>query len=113
MRQLGLLQELVPGMLGEIRRLAGIIREGVAEGDRKRTEEALHTLVGLSGETGAQALHACAKRHYRSMLSQALPPDGGWVEELQSLMASTEQAVLLQYGLRAAPAQTSSHSLRV
>jgi hypothetical protein len=74
-------------------------------------------LLGLSGEAGAQVLHKVARRYYTALLDHELPPGTAWVGEIQAQLAAAEEALLRDYGVRAAPRtdgpHTSSHSLRV
>ena len=113
-RRLGLMEDLLPDSLTGMRRLVQELQDCTAAGNAEGTRAALHTLVGVSGETGARALHHLLRRRYREML-ESRPPEGAvWIEEVRALLASTEEAFLRQYGVAAAvPGQTSSHSLRV
>ncbi|KQT10753.1 hypothetical protein ASG30_08045 [Ramlibacter sp. Leaf400] len=113
-RRMGLMEELLPESLTGMRRLLQDIGDCLARDDAEGAKSALHTLVGVSGETGAQALHAMLKRKYRDWL-ESRPPEGtGWIDEARALLAATEEALRRQYGVVAAiPAQTSSDSLRV
>jgi len=112
-RRLDMLDELLTGALPEMQRLASAVRAAAAAGNRAAAEDALHALLGLAGEAGAQALHAACRRHYRVLLEHGLPADPAWTDELAGLAAATQEAVLGQYGPAAAAGQTSSHSLRV
>ncbi len=112
-RRLDMLDELLAGALPEMRRLADALRSAAGSGNRAAAEDALHALLGLAGEAGAQALHTAARRHYRVLLEDGLPADPRWTGELHDLVAVTQEAVVRQYGAGAPPGQTSSHSLRV
>lgn len=113
-RRLGLMEDLLPDSLTGMRRLVQELQDCTAAGNAEGTRTALHTLVGVSGETGARALHQLLRRRYREVLESRPPEGAGWIEEVRALLASTEEAFLRQYGVAAAvPAQTSSHSLRV
>jgi hypothetical protein len=98
-----------------MRRLVQELHDCTAAGNAEGARSALHTLVGVSGETGARALHHLLRHRYREWLESRPPEGAGWIEEVRSLLASTEEAFLRQYGVAAAvvPVQTSSHSLRV
>ncbi|TFZ00921.1 response regulator [Ramlibacter henchirensis] len=113
-RRMGLLDELVPESLTGMRRLIQELQACAASADAEGVKTALHTLVGLSGEAGAQALHLMLRARYSDLLEGRAPQDTGWIDEARALLASTEEAMLRQYGVApAAAAQTSSHSLRV
>lgn len=114
-RRLGMLHDLVPDSLRELRRLTLRLRDCVGAGDLEGAGTALHTLLGLSGEAGAKALHATARGRYEALLEHHSPAGTEWVEELRELLARTEQALRSDYGVvaDAERPQTSSHSLRV
>jgi len=109
------MEDLLPDSLAGMRRMVQELDSCVAAGNVDGVRSTLHTLVGVSGETGARALHQLLRRHYRELLESRPPEGSGWIEEVRTLLASTEEAFLRQYGVAAAaaPVQTSSHSLRV
>ena len=56
--------------------------------------ELLHSIVGLSGEAGAVALHRMAKQIYIQMSQdQRLPGDLGWTDTLHALAAESAEAL--------------------
>jgi signal transduction histidine kinase/DNA-binding NarL/FixJ family response regulator len=113
-RRLGLMKDLLPDSLTGMRRLVQELQDCTVAGNAEGTRMALHTLVGVSGEVGARALHNLLRRRYHELLESRPPEGAGWIEEVRALLASTEEAFLRQYGVVAAmPTQTSSHSLRV
>jgi signal transduction histidine kinase/DNA-binding NarL/FixJ family response regulator len=116
-QRLGFLDEMVPGALRDLHRLVDELQRCVAKADAEGTRDALHTLVGLSGEAGARILHQVARKHYESLLEQRQPEGSGWIREIDAQLDAAEQQLLRDYGVRAAPGpdgpQTSSHSLRV
>lgn len=114
-RRLGLMEDLLPDSLAGMRRMVQELDSCAAVGNAEGLRSTLHTLVGVSGETGARALHQLLRRRYHEMLEARAPEGAAWIEEVRSLLASTEEAFLRQYGVAAAaePVQTSSHSLRV
>ena len=116
-RRLGLLEEVLPEAVRDLHQLADRLRQNVLAGDAAAAAETLHALLGLSGEAGAQVLHGVARGYYACLLEQRQPQDAGWVDEIRSQLLAAEQALLQEYGVRAAPRtdgpQTSSHSLRV
>ncbi|TFZ08209.1 hybrid sensor histidine kinase/response regulator [Ramlibacter humi] len=112
-RRLQLLDDIVPGSLDELAIHLERMETALAAGDREAAQQSLHGFVGVSGEAGALALHALARRRYAEMLEGA-EPGTGWLEELRRLLAHTEESLAREYGLHPrANGQTSSHSLRV
>ncbi|MGE0332258.1 MAG: response regulator [Ramlibacter sp.] len=101
--RLGLLHELLPGALADMRRhLQGLAQAGA---DTEAATQALHALVGLAGEGGAQALHETARRHYSALLDgQQL--DAACVAQLRELLAATEEALWQRHGVQ--PAATGA-----
>jgi hypothetical protein len=116
-QRLGIVEEMVPGALRDLHRLAGELRLCVAQDDANGASEALHTLVGLSGEAGARALHQIARGHYEALLERRQPEGAAWIGEIEGALQAAEGQLLRDYGIRPAPGpdgpQTSSHSLRV
>ncbi|WP_041675331.1 ATP-binding response regulator [Ramlibacter tataouinensis] len=116
-RRLGILDELFPMCLADIRQLTQRLEACAASADRDGAYMALHSLLGASGEIGAQALHETAQGCYRALSQGEWPQPRDWPARIAGLASATEEAVLAAYALRpaaAAPAsQTSSHSLRV
>lgn len=113
-RRMGLMEDLLPDSLTGMRRLVQELHDCTAAGNAEGIRSALHTLVGVSGETGARALHHLLRHRYREMLESRPPEGAGWIEEVRSLLASTEEAFLRQYGVAAAvvPMQVQAQSAR-
>ena len=114
-RRMGLMEDLLPESLTGMRRLVQELHDCTAAGNAEGTRTALHTLVGVSGETGARALHHLLRHLYREWLESRPPEGAGWIDEVRSLLASTEEAFLRQYGVAAAvPAvvQAQNQSVR-
>lgn len=101
MRRLGLVEELLPGGLVEIRRQLRTLEQALGLGGRDAIQEPLHALVGLAGEIGAQALHALARQRYAALLA-GTEADLSWVREFEHLLTATEQALWLRYGVQSA-----------
>ncbi|MGZ5180476.1 MAG: ATP-binding response regulator [Ramlibacter sp.] len=101
--RLGLLDELLADYLPEIARLVDVLAEAVHAHELQRARDALHSLLGMSGEAGALALYQRVRRIYVPVLEQRVWPEGqAWVTDLRALAARTEQA-LRDYGARQAP----------
>lgn len=100
-KRLGLLHELLPGALSDMRRHLQTLEQARAASDTESATQALHALVGLSGEGGAQALHELARRLYAELLDgHALTAVA--VGELRALLAATEEALWRHHGVQPA-----------
>lgn len=93
-RRLGLLDELITDYLPEIQRLIGTVSSAVAANEFERVQEALHSLLGMSGEAGAQALHQCVRRVYVTVQDERrMPPAQEWLPQMRALADRSEQAL--------------------
>jgi two-component system CAI-1 autoinducer sensor kinase/phosphatase CqsS len=93
-RRLGMLDELLNDYVPEMARLVGRLQDCVSGGDVQGSVDALHSLLGMSGEAGAQALYQQVRRLYVPLLEQGQWPAGSaWLPELQELAVRTEQAL--------------------
>lgn len=93
-RRLGMLEELLNDYQPEMARLVRTLHDAAARHDREASINALHSLLGMSGEAGAQALYQQVRRIYVPLLEQQQwPAQPGWVEQLQALADRTEQAL--------------------
>jgi signal transduction histidine kinase/ActR/RegA family two-component response regulator/HPt (histidine-containing phosphotransfer) domain-containing protein len=96
--RLGLMDEL-PGALVDMRGHLQALEQAEALGDLEAARDALHALVGLSGECGANALHGLARHRYAALLeghAASVPV----AAELRALLEATEQALAQQYGVQ-------------
>ena len=85
-----LLDDYLPGIAG----LVGKLQRQSAQQDLKGCLDTLHSLLGMSGEAGAQALYQAVRRVYVPMVeSQSWPPQGEWVAQIAALAADTEKAL--------------------
>jgi two-component system, CAI-1 autoinducer sensor kinase/phosphatase CqsS len=99
--RIGMLAELLTDYLPEIGRLVERLERTARERDLHASLDALHSLVGMSGEAGAAALHLYARAVYVPMLEERhWPAAEGWLERIGLLAAQTEQA-LRAYGAAA------------
>ncbi|HZY18526.1 MAG TPA: response regulator [Ramlibacter sp.] len=104
-QRLGLLDELLADYLPEIARLVEVLADAVQRQELDQARDALHSLLGMSGEAGAQALYHHVRRIYVPVLEQrSWPQDSGWLAQLRTLAGRTEQA-LRDYGARQDPAR--------
>lgn len=93
-QRLGLLEDLVTDYLPELQRLLGALQDAADHDDRPRVQELLHTLLGLSGEAGAQALYLAVRRIYVP-LQEGQPWQGAqeWLPPLREAAHHAEQAL--------------------
>jgi CheY-like chemotaxis protein/signal transduction histidine kinase len=93
-RRLGMLDELLNDYLPEMARLVVTLRQAVDDTDVQGSIDALHSLLGMSGEAGAQALYQHVRKLYVPLLEEGQWPHGHeWLPELQSLARRTEEAL--------------------
>ena len=98
-RRLGMIDELLGDYLPEMARLVDRLDEAVAQGDLDAGLDALHSLLGMSGEAGAAALYQRVRSYYVPMLEAHRWPGGAdWPAEIRALAVRTEGA-LRQYAL--------------
>jgi two-component system CAI-1 autoinducer sensor kinase/phosphatase CqsS len=84
-RRIGMLQELLNDYLPEIDRLIAKLDRSVAAEDLDESIDALHSLLGMSGEAGAQALHRLVRRFYVPMIeARAWPLDREWLAHIKT-----------------------------
>lgn len=97
-RRLGMLEELLGDYLPEIARLVRELEQASVCQDLQATQQALHSLLGMSGEAGAIGLHQLVRRIYVPMIEQdRWPPVADWLERIRAVAASTDKA-LRDYG---------------
>lgn len=96
-QRLGMIDELLGDYLPEMARLVDRLDEAVAQGDLEAGLDALHSLLGMSGEAGAAALHQRVRSYYVPMVEGRRWPGGDdWPVEIRALAVRTE-AALRQY----------------
>jgi two-component system, CAI-1 autoinducer sensor kinase/phosphatase CqsS len=92
--RIGMLQELLNDYLPEIGRLVDTLELTVAKQDLKASLEALHSLLGMSGEAGAQALYALVREFYVPMVErQTWPADQVWLAQIKVAAQRAEKAL--------------------
>lgn len=93
-RRLGMVEELLDDYVPEMARLVRALQEAADQHDRQRSLDALHSLLGMSGEAGAQALYQQVRRMYVPLLEHGQwPAAEDWMADLRSLAARTEAAL--------------------
>jgi two-component system CAI-1 autoinducer sensor kinase/phosphatase CqsS len=102
-RRMGMLEELLNDYLPEIARLVGSLERGARDGDLQGCLDTLHSLLGMSGEAGAQALYQLVRRFYVPMVEERCwPVETGWAQQIAARAADSEQA-LRHYAASRAP----------
>jgi hypothetical protein len=106
-RHLGVLDELVTDYLPEMKRLLAALHDAAARTDLQASLAALHSLLGISGEAGAQGLYVHVRKLYVPLLEHGQwPLAGDWLAQLKQLAARTEEA-LKAYCARQAPSSAA------
>jgi HPt (histidine-containing phosphotransfer) domain-containing protein len=97
-RRIGMLDELLSDYVPEIAALVGKLQRHAARHEVPECVDVLHSLLGMSGEAGAQALYQAVRRVYVPMVeARAWPSQPDWAGHIAALAAETEQA-LKAYG---------------
>ena len=97
-RRIGMLDELLSDYFPEAARLIDRLDVAAQREDLRDGLEALHSLLGMSGEAGAAALHQLVRRIYVPMVEERRwPPADGWLEQIRALAIRTDQG-LSAYG---------------
>lgn len=97
-RRIGMLEELLSDYFPEAARLIDRLDAAAQRQDLHDGLEALHSLLGMSGEAGAAALHQLVRRIYVPMVEERRwPPADGWLDQIRALAIRTDQA-LSAYG---------------
>jgi CheY-like chemotaxis protein len=93
-RRLGMLEELLNDYVPEMARLVGKLHEAATATDRPASMDALHSLLGMSGEAGAQVLYQQVRRIYVPLLEESRWPEGSdWLAQLQATASRSEEAL--------------------
>jgi len=93
-QRVGMLEEVIHDYLPELRRLLANLQEAAARSDLQGTQAALHSLLGMSGEAGAQAFYQQVRKLYVPLLEHGQwPAAPDWLPQLQQLAARTEEAL--------------------
>jgi two-component system CAI-1 autoinducer sensor kinase/phosphatase CqsS len=91
-RRLDMLGELRDDYLPEMARLVGNLEQAVGRTDIAGSRDALHALLGMSGEAGARALYRQVRDVYVPLLEEGRWPAGwAWLRQLQATAERTEQ----------------------
>lgn len=104
-QRLGILEPLITSCLSELSEALEAARRAAMAGDMEAALSAVHSLLGISSEAGAQVLQKTA-RSYHAILSDGHWPQDGWVENLRQVVVETQVALgaLLPATAKHAPA---------
>ncbi|NPC54209.1 hybrid sensor histidine kinase/response regulator [Caenimonas soli] len=93
-RRIGMLDELLDDYVPEIARLVERLQRGVAAEDLAQSLDALHSLLGMSGEAGASALYRLVRAAYVPMVeARSWPAQSGWLEQISAATTQTQSAL--------------------
>src|SRR4029453_3858991 len=93
-RRIGILEELLDDYMSEIALLVERLEQGVADQDLARTLDALHSLLGMSGDAGASALYRLVRAIYVPMVeARSWPAQLGWLEQISATTNQTQAAL--------------------
>lgn len=94
LRRIGVLDELMTDYLPAIDRLLGEVEASAKAQSTRACCEALHSLVGMSGEAGARALHRLARQCYEPLVEEGRwPVQADWTAALRELATQTRRAL--------------------
>jgi CheY-like chemotaxis protein len=104
LKGMNIMVDLLADGLAQVRQHIDQLEEAVRRNDLKGARQALHSLVGLSGEMGARAMFETTRHHSRVVESNAWPSEPNWLERLVALTAESERALQASFsGGGAAP----------
>jgi two-component system CAI-1 autoinducer sensor kinase/phosphatase CqsS len=99
-QRIGMLEDLLNDLVPEISRLVTRLESAARDQDQEEALDALHSLLGISGDAGATALYQLVRAAYVCMIEEHTWPSGpGWVGQIASLSTVTINA-LADYGAR-------------
>ena len=80
--------------MAEIAQLVERLEQGVADQDLTQALEALHSLLGTSGDAGASALYRLVRTIYVPMVeARSWPAQLGWLEQISATTNQTQAAL--------------------
>ncbi len=93
-RRIGMLEELLSDYVPEIERLVERLEGSAGRQDLPQTLDALHSLLGMSGEAGGSSLHELVRSVYVPMVETgAWPAQADWVQQIRATTLQTQQAL--------------------
>ena len=92
--RIGMLDELLADYFPEAARLVDKLDLAAQRQDLDQGLEALHSLLGMSGEAGALAMHQLVRRIYVPMVEERRwPVAGGWLGQIRAVATRTDEAL--------------------
>ncbi|MBA3771329.1 MAG: response regulator [Ramlibacter sp.] len=102
-RRIGMLEELLSDYMPEIERLVERLEGSAGRQDLPQTLDALHSLLGMSGEAGGSSLHELVRSVYVPMVETgAWPAQAGWLQQIRATTLQTQQALKAHAAMHAA-----------
>ena len=93
-QRIGMLEDLVIDVVPEISGLIKSVEAAVADQKWQQTLDALHSLLGISGDAGASALYQLVRTAYVHMVEgRAWPPGSAWLGEIVAVSSETLKAL--------------------
>ena len=93
LRELGLLHELASACVEEIAHHCVWVKNCAQACDAAGAQQALHSLLGVSGEAGALALYELTQGFYATLLQGRWPASADWPAQLEAVAQQTQRAI--------------------
>lgn len=93
LRQDGMFDEYVDDYLGLLDPLLDRLEQGLIARDLKLVEQAMHSLLGASGNLGGVALHRLIRHTYEQVVAGRWPDDETWLSQIRTLTNQTVSAL--------------------
>lgn len=93
LRQSGILDEFVEDYLGLIDPLLKRLEQGAEARNLDFVEQAMHALLGVSGNLGGMALHRLIRRTYEPVVAGHWPDNENWLSQIRALATQTVAAL--------------------
>ena len=104
MFRLGIAKDDLPQALNDLRIRFETLAGSVAANDFEQAQNAMHSLVGISGQMGARALHQQLRAIYISMVEdRRWPAEKDWLPKLQEMFSESERLIKANYLLGTGP----------
>ncbi len=97
LRSMGILDDYLSDYLSLIDPLLERLDTSRANHNFEELHQALHSLLGVSGNIGGAALHALIKRHYIPVENGQWPEQANWLAQIKVLTTETVQALQTNY----------------
>jgi CheY-like chemotaxis protein len=97
LRSVDMIEEGLPLYLAQMYAQIDRLEEAHAENDFPKAQDALHSLIGASGDSGARLLHQASRAIYPLLSERRWPDDAGWLGRLRALAHATDEAMQARY----------------